>query len=571
MHTRRAAQRIIEFYPAKELIVISKPNTEKVLKVDSQSLQPQETTKQALSFDMNSFNIRFTVDAIYGIVKLIHDSFFIVVEKSENIAEILDRPIYTVKRFKFIPIKANLSNRYNSNSDDGISKQDSKFIEIFQSVFEKGGFYFSHEYDLTNSMQRLVKAGFDDMKIDPRFFINSCFLKTFLHAHINFLGFISPFIYGFIDQKNGLLRDKGKNLSFTLISRKDINRLGVRFYSRGANFDGNVSNFVETEQILNFSKGFDKEGGSELDNKIFSLVQIRGSIPLIWNQQPILTYNPPLNIHRDNQKHEKTYRLHFQKMTELYNKIQIVNLIDKKKSQYKIGSKFASMHQKVCEENNEQYRESVDFVWFDYHHECRKMKVENLSKLLAQIETSLKQNKWFECKYAKTFVNSKEELGESIYEFSVLREQTGVVRTNCMDNLDRTNVVQSVFARNNILTILNQYKLSSFSSNPFQALPCDFESNFRHVWTDNADRLSILYSGTPALKTDFTRTGKRGYVGMFWDGYHSVKRYLINQIIHSEYQNSLDFVTGNLKPKQNMNYSPGNGKLIRRGFSEELS
>ena len=29
----------------------------------------------------------------------------------------------------------------------------------------------------------------------------------------------------------------------------------------------------------------------------------------------------------------------------------------------------------------------------------------------------------------------------------VLRVQRGVVRTNCMDNLDRTNVVQSVLAR----------------------------------------------------------------------------------------------------------------------------
>jgi len=29
----------------------------------------------------------------------------------------------------------------------------------------------------------------------------------------------------------------------------------------------------------------------------------------------------------------------------------------------------------------------------------------------------------------------------------VASQQTGVFRTNCMDNLDRTNVVQSLFAR----------------------------------------------------------------------------------------------------------------------------
>jgi len=35
------------------------------------------------------------------------------------------------------------------------------------------------------------------------------------------------------------------------------------------------------------------------------------------------------------------------------------------------------------------------------------------------------------------------------------------------------------------------------------------ENSFREAWTNNANVISILYTGTPALKTDFTRTGKR--------------------------------------------------------------
>jgi phosphatidylinositol 4-phosphatase len=34
------------------------------------------------------------------------------------------------------------------------------------------------------------------------------------------------------------------------------------------------------------------------------------------------------------------------------------------------------------------------------------------------------------------------------------RWQSGVLRTNCMDNLDRTNVVQSLFARRSLLVQL---------------------------------------------------------------------------------------------------------------------
>ncbi len=40
---------------------------------------------------------------------------------------------------------------------------------------------------------------------------------------------------------------------------------------------------------------------------------------------------------------------------------------------------------------------------------------------------------------------------------------------------------------------------------------------FRNVWADHADLLSLQYAGTPALKTDFTRTGKRTARGMVGD------------------------------------------------------
>ena len=46
---------------------------------------------------------------------------------------------------------------------------------------------------------------------------------------------------------------------------------------------------------------------------------------------------------------------------------------------------------------------------------------------------------------------------------------------------------------------------------PFEKFPEPLEEVFREGWTNNADIMSYLYTGTPALKTDFTRTGKRTY------------------------------------------------------------
>ena len=48
------------------------------------------------------------------------------------------------------------------------------------------------------------------------------------------------------------------------------------------------------------------------------------------------------------------------------------------------------------------------------------------------------------------------------------------------------------------------------------------------VWADHADDISKAYSGTGALKTDFTRTGKRSRRGLLDDGLNSVMRYLKN-------------------------------------------
>ena len=41
----------------------------------------------------------------------------------------------------------------------------------------------------------------------------------------------------------------------------------------------------------------------------------------------------------------------------------------------------------------------------------------------------------------------------------------------------------------------------------FEKFPPDLEFNFRNGWTNNADVMSYLYTGTPALKTD-SKAGK---------------------------------------------------------------
>lgn len=89
---------------------------------------------------------------------------------------------------------------------------------------------------------------------------------------------------------------------------------------------------------------------------------------------------------------------------------------------------------------------------------------------------------------------------------------------------------------------------SNKTRSAFEVLPAQLEEVFREGWTDNADVLSYLYTGTPALKTDFTRTGKRTYKGALNDGINSVTRYYINNFLDGYNHDCYDVATLKLKP-----------------------
>ena len=67
------------------------------------------------------------------------------------------------------------------------------------------------------------------------------------------------------------------------------------------------------------------------------------------------------------------------------------------------------------------------------------------------------------------------------------------------------------------------------------------------VWADHADIISIQYSGTGALKTDFTRTGKRTVMGAVRDGIYSATRYYKNNLTDGFRQDSIDLFLGNYR------------------------
>ena len=106
-----------------------------------------------------------------------------------------------------------------------------------------------------------------------------------------------------------------------------------------------------------------------------------------------------------------------------------VNLIDKKGSQDRIGKKFTELIQTLKDDR-------ITYEWFDFHAECKKLKFENLSKLLAIVNERLIAHGSFRAELSHGL--NKPLTSQSC---KIIEEQKGVMRTNCMDCLDRTNVV----------------------------------------------------------------------------------------------------------------------------------
>lgn len=93
----------------------------------------------------------------------------------------------------------------------------------------------------------------------------------------------------------------GKSFILGLITRRSRHRPGTRYFSRGVDVNGNVSNYVETEQVVLYEDAGKKHQ--------LSYVQTRGSIPVYWAQLINLKYTPRLWV--GDSKKSVSFFFHF--------------------------------------------------------------------------------------------------------------------------------------------------------------------------------------------------------------------------------------------------------------------
>ncbi|KAH7926636.1 hypothetical protein BV22DRAFT_1062448 [Leucogyrophana mollusca] len=421
-----------------------------------------------------------------------------------------------------------------ASTEEKHSELEDRIVRECIKEFTKGGMYIAYNFDITRSLQhkheQFIKSHKQDVllaeldalpkdktvgpiddkvdalaepypmlplwrRVDRQFWWNEWLSKPFVDAGLH--SYVLPIMQGYFQIASFLPpkdlsapeEDSVAPVDYIIVSRRSRDRAGLRYQRRGVDDEARVANFVETETIMRVQR-------NNIPN-IFSYMQIRGSIPLFWTQSGYSMKPPPtLSPERTVDQNMDALKRHFKRTVPIYGPHTIVNLAEQHGKEGAITNAYREYASKL-DAKDARYCE------YDFHRETKGMKYENISKLLNELERTFESQGFF-----------------WISNDMLLSKQKGVYRVNCIDCLDRTNVVQSAFARHALNMQMGAVGLLNTPNNGIS----EPDVIFNDVWANNGDAISRAYAGTSALKGDFTRTGKRDLGGLLNDGVNSLTR-----------------------------------------------
>lgn len=287
-------------------------------------------------------------------------------------------------------------------------------------------------------------------------------------------------------------------------------KAGTRFNSRGLDDEGNVSMFGETEVIISSEKFR------------FSYIILRGSVPVFWDQQGVQFGSSNIQITRAPLATQPSFERHFEGLIENYGLIHALNLLSCRDGSVELLLTDAYEYHT----NNSCHSEKINFTSFDLNKVLQKNEKDGIELLFQHVSRDI-----------------------LVFGFHVsfdgatnLKTQKGVFRVNCLDCLDRTNLAQDFIVRKVIDLFFRNYLLGQ---NFKQIDSIRIQSAVSRLFADNGDAISLIYSGTRALKTAFTRKGESGVFDYFDDFKKSAYRLYCGNFTDKAKQATLDYILGN--------------------------
>ena len=327
-------------------------------------------------------------------------------------------------------------------------------------------------------------------------------------------------IQGYFHVGNYSLPDKG-DMKIGILSRRECKRGGTRLNARGIDDLGYVGNFVETESFI------------VIENQLKIFTQIRGSIPLFWKQEGL---KGAVKFKRDPLNSLKALKTHFNRLNEDYTSVLMVNLLKETSERENL---LTTNVKHLIETNNKDIGE-VEYYHFDFHANG----IKNVYRILEGTKAFIKDNKYY---------------WEELETGNVLKNQNGVIRTNCMDWLDRTNYAQtkmyllslqkqlldSKVDLESLYGSINLEELSLGSDGIPKEEP--FMRAVNSFWADNGDFISLQYTGTNSTITKVMKQGKKGFLSKINHKYQDVHRFVNNNFTDNFKEEWIRMILGKSK------------------------
>ncbi|XP_050449978.1 polyphosphoinositide phosphatase isoform X3 [Cataglyphis hispanica] len=581
---------------------------------------------------------------IVGFVRFLEGYYIILVTKRRRVAVIGHHTIYKIEDTSMIYIPNDIVRVFHPD--------EQRYVKMFQSIDLSSNFYFSYSYDISHTFQSnmappmhiksdiptdipIRQKDSEELENSEDFFNMWAFRKDWQtecksekymdygirsNPHRRFVwnshllkpvekdlhpDWILYVIHGFIGQSNVSIF--GRSMYVTVIARRSNKYAGTRFLKRGANFDGDVANEVETEQIVHDS------GVSSLSKGRFSsFVQMRGSVPAHWSQDVSKMVPKPTIICDLSDPYVETAGAHFNKLLKRYGSpIILLNLV--KKREKKKHESTLSEELSVAVKYLNQFlppEHHIQYISFDMARMNKRKEVNVMGRLAniaynAVLKTSIyqSQNPYYSQRYlfssqnnsirklhktnsnstlssnlndtkssinsltkmdynrqtnsihgsnSNTDVNKLNELNQienKVAECFARRGtvQTGIIRTNCVDCLDRTNTAQFAIGK---CALGFQLCALGVLESPKLEFDSDCVRMLEELYEDHGDTLALQYGGSQLVHRIKTYRKTAPWTSQGNDIMQTLSRYYSNTFSDQEKQHTINLFLGLFVPEE---------------------
>ncbi|KAE9052947.1 Phosphoinositide phosphatase [Phytophthora rubi] len=528
----------------------------------------------------------FTAVAIVGCIRFLRGYYFIFVTQRRKIGNIGGNSIYGISATQ----QLNLSrpeedqsawtrlNRWFIPSPE--EEAEARYLGLFHFLDLTKDFYFSYSYDITHTLQDNMTTEHSE---PAEMFTWNSYLTRELRSCLSggaAADLVVPLVLGCYEQRKCSVF--GRLVSIVLLARRSRHFAGTRYLKRGVADTGKAANDVETEQII--------EDESMGPGKFSSFVQHRGSIPVFWSQETSATLpKPPIVLNRVDPTYSATQK-HFADLFSRYGSpIVALNLVkqsEKKEREVIVGNEYMNAVEYLNSFMPPKHR--VRYVALDYSRlSGPKQKGLNVLHSLDKVAVWALTQTGFFCSAPKrqisqngnrrtaqaffpnppsepwdafTISSNLQRVGEDSEELSpadpppsptITRnsgdwlEQRGILRTNCIDCLDRTNVSQfSVGMR----ALGQQLYVMGIKNTPLLESRSQLVLVLMKLYSLMGDAISMQYGGSEAHKNVKNSAARENVKHR--ELLTSIRRYYSNSFTDTAKQDAINIFLGHFVPKE---------------------